>query len=109
MLQGRTNSFWNKWWSINLLQEIQVAVLELMTFTVKEVKRLNPYLGTDQLTVENTISKSFHKILQQELNPIWHQVWSNEHVVLFGFTYSSSYLDKPYNDKNFLKIYVVRW
>jgi len=56
------------------MKAIQTAVLELISFTVKEVKRLNPHLPTDQLTVENTISKSFHKILQQELNPIWHQL-----------------------------------
>ena len=49
-------------------------MLELIAFTVKELKRLNPNLDTEELTVENTISKSFHKILQQELNPIWHQV-----------------------------------
>ncbi|XP_023330558.1 DNA repair endonuclease XPF isoform X2 [Eurytemora carolleeae] len=53
---------------------IQTAVLDLISFTVKEIKRLNPHLSTEQLTVENTISKSFHKILQQELNPIWHQL-----------------------------------
>jgi len=56
------------------MKEIQTAVLEIISFTVKEVKRLNPHLLTEVLTVENTISKSFHKILQQELNPIWHQL-----------------------------------
>jgi len=56
------------------MKAIQTSILELIAFTVKEVKRLNPHLDTSQLTVENTISKSFHKILQQELNPIWHQL-----------------------------------
>lgn len=56
------------------MQDVQTAVLELMTFTLKEIKRLNPTLDTEELTVENSISKSFHKILQRELDPIWHQL-----------------------------------
>jgi len=56
------------------MKEIQTCILELISFTVKEIKRLNPHLMTEELTVENVISKSFHKILQQELNPIWHQL-----------------------------------
>eukprot|EP00092_Neocalanus_flemingeri_P022527 GFUD01024429.1.p1 GENE.GFUD01024429.1~~GFUD01024429.1.p1 ORF type:complete len:846 (-),score=291.30 GFUD01024429.1:125-2662(-) len=56
------------------MQDVQTAVLELITFTLKEIKRLNPNLDTEELTVENSISKSFHKILQRELNPIWHQL-----------------------------------
>jgi len=56
------------------MQDVQTAVLELISFTLKEVKRLNPNLDTEELTVENCISKSFHKILQRELNPIWHQL-----------------------------------
>lgn len=31
-------------------------------------------LDTDELTVENAVSKSFHKILQMQLDPIWHQL-----------------------------------
>jgi len=57
------------------MKEIQTALLELISFTVKEVKRLNPHLdSTDLMTVENTVSKAFHKLLQQELNPVWHQL-----------------------------------
>lgn len=56
------------------MQDVQTAVLELVTFTLKEIKRLNPHLDTEELTVENSISKSFHKILQRELDPIWHQL-----------------------------------
>ncbi|XP_069693595.1 DNA repair endonuclease XPF [Periplaneta americana] len=54
--------------------EIQTAVLDLMNLTVKELKRINQTLDTDELTVENAISKSFHKILQLQLDPIWHQL-----------------------------------
>jgi DNA excision repair protein ERCC-4 len=58
------------------MQEVQTAVLDLLGFTLKEVKRLNPSLDTAELTVENCVSKSFHKMLQRELHPIWHQLSS---------------------------------
>ena len=56
------------------MQEVQTAVLDLITFTLSEVRRLNPHLATDELTVENCVSKSFHKLLQRELHPMWHQL-----------------------------------
>ncbi|XP_063242959.1 DNA repair endonuclease XPF [Bacillus rossius redtenbacheri] len=54
--------------------QIQAALLDLMNFTVKEIKRCNPTLDTDDLTVENALSKSFHKVLQMQLDPMWHQL-----------------------------------
>ena len=56
------------------MQETQTAVLDLISFTLKELKRLNPSLYTEELTVENAMSKSFQKILQRELDPVWHQL-----------------------------------
>ena len=56
------------------MQDIQTAVLDLISFTLKELKRLNPSLYTEELTVENSMSKSFHKILKRELDPVWHQL-----------------------------------
>ena len=72
---------------------IQTAILDLMSFTLQELKRLNPSLnGTfskdpneeseERLSVENAISKTFHKTLQQELEPIWHQLsWKTKQLV----------------------------
>ena len=68
------------------------------TFSVlKELRRLNPSLvsneddiegsgsaagSSDLLAVENAISKSFYKLLQRELNPIWHQLsWRTKQLV----------------------------
>ena len=34
-------------------------------------------LDTDDLTVENSITKSFDKILRLQLNPVWHQLVRN--------------------------------
>lgn len=58
----------------NSMLRLQNCVLDLMTFCVKEIKRVNPTLDTDDLTVENAISKSFHKLLQYQLDPVWNQL-----------------------------------
>ena len=58
----------------NPMQRLQNCILDLMSFCVKEIKRVNPTLDTDELTVENAISKSFHKLLQYQLDPIWNQL-----------------------------------
>lgn len=55
---------------------IQTAVLDLIDTCLKELKRANPTLDPDELTVENGISKSFDKALRSQLNPIWHQLSS---------------------------------
>ncbi|KAJ9583016.1 hypothetical protein L9F63_022632, partial [Diploptera punctata] len=56
------------------MQDIQSAVLELMNFAVKEIKQSHVLLDTGEITVENAITKSFHKILQLQLDPFWHQL-----------------------------------
>ncbi|XP_033212535.1 DNA repair endonuclease XPF isoform X1 [Belonocnema kinseyi] len=53
---------------------IQTALLDVMNFMVKELKKNNKYLELDELTVENAVAKKFHKLLQQQLDPIWHQL-----------------------------------
>lgn len=72
-----------------------------MNVIVKELKRINKYVGVqiilkylfesqnsfvnkqilkifqldlDDLTVENAIARKFHKQLQYQLDPIWHQL-----------------------------------
>ncbi|XP_012218802.1 DNA repair endonuclease XPF [Linepithema humile] len=56
------------------MQNIQTALLDVMNYIVKELKRLNKYLDLDELTVENAIAKKFHKQLHSQLDPIWHQL-----------------------------------
>lgn len=50
---------------------------------MQELKRLNPSLDSyDDLTVENAVAKAFHKLLQRELDPIWHQLsWNTRQLV----------------------------
>lgn len=82
------------------MKEIQTSLLDLINYSIKELKRLNPSVGiyfcfgiiilkdifglilfyvqldTEEITVENSLSKCFHKILQTQLNPIWHRLSS---------------------------------
>ncbi|XP_042856458.1 DNA repair endonuclease XPF-like [Penaeus japonicus] len=56
------------------VKQIQMAVLDLITDTVQELRRSNSTIDTDEFTPENAISKSFEKILKVQLEPIWHQL-----------------------------------
>lgn len=62
---------------------IQTALLDLINFSMQELKRVNPSLETyDELTVENALGRTFHKVLQTELDPIWHQLsWKTKQLV----------------------------
>ncbi|XP_059608925.1 DNA repair endonuclease XPF [Phlebotomus argentipes] len=53
---------------------IQTNILEIMNFLVKEVKRINPNIDMQEITVENCVTKKFHKILQLQLDTVWHQL-----------------------------------
>ncbi|KAI4455174.1 dna repair endonuclease xpf [Holotrichia oblita] len=54
--------------------KIQTCILDLMNLTVKELKRINKTLEMQEITVENCISKNFQKILQGQLESVWHQL-----------------------------------
>ena len=61
------------------MKNIQTAILDSMNFTLQELKQRNPSLSfndsdEEYLSVENAMSKTFHKTLQRELDPIWHQL-----------------------------------
>ncbi|KAJ8962983.1 hypothetical protein NQ317_013788 [Molorchus minor] len=56
------------------MKKIQTYILDLMNLTVKELKRINNGLEMQEITVENCLTKKFHKILQSQLDIIWHQL-----------------------------------
>nr|CAG4643819.1 EOG090X03DI [Lepidurus arcticus] len=58
------------------MTSIQTAVLDLINFTLKELRRSNPSLDLEEMTVENWMAKSFHKSLTIQLEPVWHQLSS---------------------------------
>lgn len=53
---------------------IQTHLLDIMNFLVKELKRINRFVDMQEITVENCVTKRFHKILQAQLDSVWHQL-----------------------------------
>ncbi|XP_023215246.1 DNA repair endonuclease XPF-like [Centruroides sculpturatus] len=64
------------------MQSIQLALLDIMNVCIKEIKKLNKTLDTEEVTVENAISKSFDKIIKYQLDPIWHQLGPKTHRLI---------------------------
>lgn len=50
---------------------IQKAVIEVMDACLKEMKKTNK-VDVEDLTVENSLFKSFDEIVRRQLDPIWH-------------------------------------
>lgn len=61
---------------------IQTQILDLMNYLVKEIKRINRYIDMQEITVENCVTKKFHKILQSQLDCVWHQLSSHTKLLL---------------------------
>lgn len=61
---------------------IQSHILDIMNFLVKEIKRINRTVDLDEITVENCVTKQFHKILQAQLDCIWHQLNSQTKLIV---------------------------
>ncbi|XP_078519223.1 DNA repair endonuclease XPF isoform X2 [Lissotriton helveticus] len=53
---------------------IQSSILDIMNACLKELKRYNPALEVEDLSLENAIGRSFDKIIRHYLDPIWHQL-----------------------------------
>ncbi|CAG9785513.1 unnamed protein product [Diatraea saccharalis] len=53
---------------------IQTCLIDIMNYTVKELKSINRNLDMQEITTENCLTKKFHKILQSQLDCVWHQL-----------------------------------
>ncbi|XP_048584311.1 DNA repair endonuclease XPF isoform X2 [Nematostella vectensis] len=58
----------------SLMLANQTALLDLIDTSLRELRRANPSLDADELSVENCIIKSFDKALRVLLDPVWHQL-----------------------------------
>ncbi|XP_074518874.1 DNA repair endonuclease XPF [Halichoeres trimaculatus] len=56
------------------MRAIQSSILDIMSACLKELKRYNPTLEAEDLSVENTLSNSFDKTIRHYLDPLWHQL-----------------------------------
>lgn len=61
---------------------IQSHILDIMNYLVREIKRINRTVDLDEITVENCVTKQFHKILQAQLDCIWHQLNSQTKLII---------------------------
>lgn len=56
------------------MNTIQMAILDIISSCVREIKKANPSLDMEDMTVENTIARSFEKLIKFQLDPVWHQL-----------------------------------
>lgn len=64
------------------MTRIQTHILDIMNYLVREVKRINRMVDLDEVTVENCVTKKFHKILQAQLDCIWHRLNSQTKLII---------------------------
>ncbi|KAH8279533.1 hypothetical protein KR044_011910 [Drosophila immigrans] len=64
------------------ISSIQTHILDIMNFLVREIKRINRTVDMEAITVENCVTKKFHKILQAQLDCIWHQLNSQTKLIV---------------------------
>ncbi|KAJ0175655.1 hypothetical protein K1T71_008814 [Dendrolimus kikuchii] len=56
------------------MSHIQTCLLDIMNYTVKQLKSINRTIDMQEITTENCLLKKFHKILQSQLDCVWHQL-----------------------------------
>ena len=57
-------------------------LIDLMNFLVKELKRINPTVDLEEVSVENCVSKRFQKILQSQMDVVWDQLSSKTKMLI---------------------------
>ncbi|KAI4798028.1 hypothetical protein KUCAC02_024687 [Chaenocephalus aceratus] len=58
------------------MRAIQSSILDIMSACLKELKRYNPSLEAEDLSLENTLGNAFEKTIRHYLDPLWHQLGS---------------------------------
>ncbi|KAJ3021532.1 hypothetical protein HKX48_008294 [Thoreauomyces humboldtii] len=56
------------------MMEIQAGLIECIDQCIAELRRSNPNIDSEELTVENAFFRSFDRVLRSQLDPIWHRV-----------------------------------
>ncbi|XP_053496427.1 DNA repair endonuclease XPF [Ictalurus furcatus] len=57
-----------------VMRAIQSSILDIMNACLKELKRYNPTLEAEDLSLENTLGSAFEKTIRHYLDPLWHQL-----------------------------------
>ncbi|XP_066432304.1 DNA repair endonuclease XPF [Eleutherodactylus coqui] len=53
---------------------IQASILDIMNACLRELKRYNPALEVEDLSLENALGRAFDKTMRHYLDPLWHQL-----------------------------------
>ncbi|XP_068161430.1 DNA repair endonuclease XPF [Antennarius striatus] len=56
------------------MRAIQSSILDIMNACLKELKRYNPTLEAEDLSLENALLKTFDQTIRHYLDPLWHQL-----------------------------------
>ncbi|XP_062382559.1 DNA repair endonuclease XPF [Sardina pilchardus] len=56
------------------MRAIQSSVLDILNACLKELKRYNPSLEAEDLSLENSLGSAFEKTVRHYLDPLWHQL-----------------------------------
>uniref|UniRef100_A0A8C5GG57 DNA repair endonuclease XPF n=1 Tax=Gouania willdenowi TaxID=441366 RepID=A0A8C5GG57_GOUWI len=56
------------------MRAIQSSILDIMSACLKELKRYNPSLQAEDLSLENTLGSAVEKTIRHYLDPLWHQL-----------------------------------
>jgi DNA excision repair protein ERCC-4 len=65
--------------SMNTLQN---CIIEIMDACLQELRRANPLVELDELTVENALLKSFDSHIRRLMAPVWHRVSNKSKTLL---------------------------
>lgn len=64
------------------MREIQSNLLDLVTWTVSELKRLVPALNDEDISAETALTKGFEKIVAAYVDPVWNTISSKSKELL---------------------------
>ncbi|CAL8283887.1 unnamed protein product [Merluccius merluccius] len=56
------------------MRAIQTSIMDIMSACLKELKRYNPSLEAEDLSLENTLGRAFDRTIRHYLDPLWHQL-----------------------------------
>ena len=60
-----------------IMRNLQVTIVDLLQFCMKEIKKQVPSLDPDFFAVENAVSRNYFRSLKVALNPIWSHLGAN--------------------------------
>lgn len=76
------------------MRTIHTDILQLIDMCLKELKKTNITVlqDTDDLTIDNALSKSFHKSLKSRFDSVWHQLSSHARRLIEDIQWLSNML-----------------